>query len=69
MFANACGAFGTSADYLERTRIALVAHGIVDTYLEKLAAEVAARSGVVDSGNPALVWSTHPTPSFAQRRN
>ena len=41
-FANACGAFGTSADYLERTRVALVAHGIVDPYLEKLAAEVAA---------------------------
>ena len=55
VIAHACGAFGTSADYLERTRIALVAHGIVDPYLEKLAAEVAARQGLVDSGNPALV--------------
>jgi cation transport protein ChaC len=38
---NACGAFGTSLDYLERTRVALVAHGIVDPYLERLATEVA----------------------------
>jgi len=36
--ANAEGAFGTSLDYLERTRVALVAHGIVDPYLEGLAA-------------------------------
>jgi hypothetical protein len=28
---------------LERTRVALVAHGIVDPYLEGLATEVAAR--------------------------
>lgn len=55
VFAKACGAFGTSADYLERTRIALVAHGIVDPYLEELAAKVAARRGFVDSGNPAPV--------------
>jgi glutathione-specific gamma-glutamylcyclotransferase len=34
------GAFGSSADYLERTRIALVAHGIVDPYLEELVAEL-----------------------------
>src|SRR6185295_15703605 len=39
---NACGAFGTSLDYLERTRVALVAHGIVDPYLERLVIEVAA---------------------------
>ena len=52
---RACGAFGSSLDYLERTRVALVAHGIVDPYLEKLAAEVAARRGTVDSGNPATV--------------
>jgi cation transport protein ChaC len=37
---NACGAFGTSLDYLERTRVALVAHGIVDPYLERLATRV-----------------------------
>jgi cation transport protein ChaC len=40
---RACGHLGTSQDYLERTRIALVAHGIVDPYLEKLAGRVAAR--------------------------
>lgn len=38
---NACGHLGTSQDYLERTRVALVAHGIVDPYLERLAAGVA----------------------------
>jgi len=41
--ASAAGAFGTSLDYLERTRVALVAHGIVDPYLESLAARLAAR--------------------------
>ncbi len=40
---SACGAFGSSLDYLERTRVALVAHGIVDPYLEGLAARLAAR--------------------------
>jgi len=40
---NACGAFGSSLDYLERTRVALVAHGVVDRYLDGLAARVAAR--------------------------
>jgi glutathione-specific gamma-glutamylcyclotransferase len=35
---RARGAFGSSLDYLERTRVALVAHGIVDPYLERLAA-------------------------------
>ena len=38
---SACGHLGTSQDYLERTRIALVAHGIVDPYLEKLASGLA----------------------------
>jgi cation transport protein ChaC len=38
---NACGAFGTSLDYLERTRVALVTHGIIDPYLEDLASRVA----------------------------
>jgi cation transport protein ChaC len=55
VFAKACGAFGTSADYLERTRIALVAHGIIDPYLESLAAEVAAKKGTIDSGDPTPV--------------
>jgi cation transport protein ChaC len=44
VFETAGGAFGTCADYLERTRVALVAHGIVDPYLEALAEEIAARS-------------------------
>jgi cation transport protein ChaC len=44
VFGCAGGAFGTCADYLERTRVALVAHGIVDPYLEALAAEVANRA-------------------------
>jgi cation transport protein ChaC len=38
---SAEGAFGTSADYLERCRIALVTHGVVDPYLEQLAERVA----------------------------
>ena len=37
VIANASGAFGSSLDYLERTRVALVTHGIVDPYLERLA--------------------------------
>ena len=37
------GAFGSSADYLERTRVSLATHGIVDLYLERLASRVAAR--------------------------
>jgi cation transport protein ChaC len=40
VIASAAGAFGSSADYLERTRIALVSHGIVDPYLESLAKAV-----------------------------
>jgi cation transport protein ChaC len=42
LIASAVGAFGSSLDYLERTRVALVSHGIVDPYLEALAARVAA---------------------------
>jgi glutathione-specific gamma-glutamylcyclotransferase len=45
VIASACGAFGASADYLERTRVALISHGIVDPYLESLATAVAARCG------------------------
>jgi cation transport protein ChaC len=40
---KASGAFGSSLDYLERTRVALVAHGIVDPYLESLAERIAGR--------------------------
>jgi cation transport protein ChaC len=43
VIAQACGAFGTSCDYLMRTRAALASHGIVDRYLERLAHEVDAR--------------------------
>src|SRR5207247_486811 len=43
VLASAQGALGSSADYLERTRVALVTHGIVDPYLERLAARVAAQ--------------------------
>jgi len=43
VIATARGAFGSTADYLERARIALITHGIVDSYLEKLAAGVGAR--------------------------
>jgi cation transport protein ChaC len=48
--ATAAGAFGSTADYLERTRIALVAHGIVDPYLETLAAAVVQRRGTGFAG-------------------
>jgi len=43
MIAQACGAFGSSCDYLMRTRAALAAHGIVDRYLEKIASDVMRR--------------------------
>jgi len=43
VIAHACGAFGSSADYLERTRVSLATHGVVDLYLERLAARVAAK--------------------------
>ena len=46
---RASGAFGSSADYLERTRVSLATHGIVDLYLERLAARVAARTLVADT--------------------
>ena len=45
VLSSAAGAFGSSADYLERARIALITHGIVDPYLERLAAMVARRRG------------------------
>jgi cation transport protein ChaC len=39
--ACAQGVFGSAADYLEHARIALITHGIVDRYLERLATMVA----------------------------
>ena len=48
------GAFGASADYLERTRVALVSHGIVDPYLESLADRViSSRPDASAMGSPA----------------
>ena len=41
--AHACGAFGSSCEYLTKTRSALAEHGIVDAYLERLASAVADR--------------------------
>jgi len=41
MLGCACGAFGSSREYLAHTRMALAAHGIVDRYLETLAARLA----------------------------
>ena len=46
------GAFGASADYLERTRVALVSHGIVDPYLESLAERVIRTSEPSQTRNP-----------------
>ena len=43
IIAQACGAFGSSCDYLMRTRAALASHGIVDAYLERLARDVQLR--------------------------
>jgi cation transport protein ChaC len=43
VLASAEGAFGSSFDYLEHARVALVTHGIVDPYLEQLAGMVARR--------------------------
>jgi cation transport protein ChaC len=43
------GAFGASADYLERTRVALISHGIADPYLEALASRVAALRNRADA--------------------
>jgi cation transport protein ChaC len=42
VIASSRGAFGSSLDYLERTRVALVTHGIVDPYLEEIARKVSA---------------------------
>jgi cation transport protein ChaC len=43
VIAEACGAFGSSCDYLMRTRAALASHGIIDRYLEQLARDVQRR--------------------------
>lgn len=43
VIATACGYLGSSLDYLERTRVALASHGIVDAYLERVAGAVVER--------------------------
>ena len=53
VIAHASGAFGSSADYLERTRVSLATHGVVDPYLERLAARIAAKGHV-----PAMTLET-----------
>jgi cation transport protein ChaC len=45
VIARAAGAIGSSLDYLERTRVALVSHGVIDPYLESIATEVARLRG------------------------
>ncbi len=49
VLSTACGAFGSSSDYLERTRVALIAHGLNDPYLDMLATRIAQRCGVPPS--------------------
>ena len=55
IIAEACGAFGSSCDYLMRTRAALASHGIIDRYLERLAGDVEARQRACAAppGHPA----------------
>lgn len=54
VIATAAGAFGSTLDYLERTRVALVTHGIVDPYLESLAARVSALRAADSDGPPHI---------------
>jgi cation transport protein ChaC len=63
VIAHACGAFGSSADYLERTRVSLATHGIVDPYLERLAARVAARGCVA----PMAIQEPHATAATGEQ--
>jgi glutathione-specific gamma-glutamylcyclotransferase len=53
IIAQACGAFGSSCDYLMRTRAALASHGIIDRYLEKLASDVVQRQLACATPSPA----------------
>jgi len=53
VLAAAQGVFGSSADYLERARVALVTHGVVDPYLERLALAVARLRGTRSSSESA----------------
>lgn len=59
VLATAQGVFGSSADYLERARVALVTHGVVDPYLERLSVAVARLRGTRRAPEPA-------EPNFAE---
>jgi len=63
VIAHACGAFGSSADYLERTRVSLATHGVIDPYLERLAARVAARGCVA----PMAIQEPHATAATGEQ--
>lgn len=52
VLSTACGAFGSSGDYLERTRVALIAHGITDAHLDAIAARIAQRCGMPPAADP-----------------
>jgi len=65
VLSRAAGAFGSSADYLERARVSLITHGIVDPYLEALARRVAARRKQV---TPAAAPATGLIAPRAARR-
>ena len=65
VLSRAAGAFGSSADYLERARVSLITHGIVDPYLEALAVRVAARR---KRSSPAAAPDTTPAKPAGQRR-
>ncbi len=60
VLANAQGVFGSSADYLERARVALVTHGVVDPYLERLAVAVARLRGTQPATDPADSGEAEP---------
>ncbi|MEO6565378.1 MAG: gamma-glutamylcyclotransferase [Casimicrobiaceae bacterium] len=62
VLATAHGAFGSSFDYFERTRVALVTHGIVDPYLEALAAKVMA----IRTTMAPIVANSTPTPGASE---
>jgi cation transport protein ChaC len=48
--ASACGAFGSSCEYLMKTRDALAAHGVSDRYLDTLADAVTERQRAAPPG-------------------
>jgi len=67
VIATASGHLGSSRDYLERTRVALVSHGIVDPYLERVAVAVRARAGRGNDHQTASVPGREGEPGAAPR--